>query len=321
MTEHFHLVTAAHGVSGAATYATTLDRMLRGAGRHSTMWLDAPGAGIRSAKTIQAFSGSFPRGGTLVLIGCYLKLGPWLAHTKPDRLIVICNTSDPAQTFGQLAALRAAGLPPPEMVYVSTRLRDGIGIPGQVCPEIVDTEYFKPRRRDADSKFTVGRLSRDDPDKHHPDDPSLYRMLTWHGAHVRIMGGTCLQGALAGEPDVTLLPTGSIAAPDFLHSIDVFFYRTASHLHEAAGRAIIEAMACGLPVVAHASGGYTDWIRHDENGFLFRRQEEAWQYLERLRLDRSLRARLGRNARQTAEETSALSSSPARAYLNWLASG
>jgi glycosyltransferase involved in cell wall biosynthesis len=214
--------------------------------------------------------------------------------------------------------LRTAGLPPPEMVYVSARLRDGMGLPGKISPEIVDTELFKPGSRDAERMFTVGRLSRDDPDKHHPDDPSLYRMLTWHGAHVRIMGGTCLQGALAGEPGVVLLPTGSMAAPDFLRSIDVFFYRTAPHLHEAAGRAVIEAMACGLPVVAHVSGGYTDWIRHGENGFVFERQEDAWQYLERLRQDRHLRERLGSNARQTAEATSALSSPPAQTYLSWL---
>ena len=61
------------------------------------------------------------------------------------------------------------------------------------------------------------------------------------------------------------------------------------------------------------------WIRHGENGFIFERQEDAWQYLERLREDRHLREHLGRNARQTAEATSALSSPPAQAYLSWLA--
>ena len=54
--------------------------------------------------------------------------------------------------------------------------------------------------------FTVGRVSRDALDKHHPEDPALYRMLASRGLRVRIMGGTCLASALVGVEGVELLP-------------------------------------------------------------------------------------------------------------------
>jgi glycosyltransferase involved in cell wall biosynthesis len=146
-------------------------------------------------------------------------------------------------------------------------------------------------------------------------------MLAWNGASIRIMGGNCLQPKLAGEADIALLPVGSVESSVFLQDLDVFFYRTSPQLHEAAGRVVMEALACGLPVVAHTSGGYTDWIKHGENGFLFERQEEAWQHLIHLKQDVGLRERLGHNARQTAEDLFAISSQPTQTYLRWLASG
>jgi hypothetical protein len=41
------------------------------------------------------------------------------------------------------------------------------------------------------------------------------------------------------------------------------------------GRVVTEAMACGLPVVCHESGGYAEIIEHGRNGFLFDTQQEA----------------------------------------------
>jgi phosphatidylinositol alpha 1,6-mannosyltransferase len=49
-------------------------------------------------------------------------------------------------------------------------------------------------------------------------------------------------------------------------SVDAFC--TASP-DETFGRTVVEAMASGVPVVAPASGGFTDYLRHDENALLF----------------------------------------------------
>lgn len=315
----FHIVTAAQQLSGAETYVRTLVELLASAGHSTTVWRDGGTSGQAPAgQTINSFSRQFPRGDTLILVGSYLRLEPWITHTKPQRLIFICNTSDPSQAYRTLALLAHPQLPTPEVAYVSSRLRDGIGHPGIVCPEVINTEAYTPTVRKANAVFTIGRLSRDHPDKHHPEDSALYRLLAWQGAKVRIMGGSCLMNELRHCGNCELLPVDAEPGPNFLRSLDVFFYRTSPKLHEAAGRVVMEALASGLPVIAHVSGGYTDWIQHGENGFLFARQEEALGHLLSLRSDSHLRSQLGQAARETAMNLASFRSPPVKAFLSWL---
>jgi glycosyltransferase involved in cell wall biosynthesis len=260
-----------------------------------------------------------PRGGTLVIVGTYVQLGAWLAYSRPARVILICNYPAPALLLSIHAQLRQATGTEPEVVYVSSRLRDGNGIAGTLCPPLVDLSKFVPPPEPASAShgpLRIGRLSRDTPEKHHLEDPSLYRILAWEGFHVRVMGGTCLAPALAGNANVELLQAGAQPAQEFLQALDVFLYRTSPDWPEASGRVIIEAMACGLPVIAHSSGGYTDWIRHEENGLLFTTQEEALLALRRLKADRELRHRMGQEARLTAERHAGRAA--VQNYASWL---
>lgn len=94
---------------------------------------------------------------------------------------------------------------------------------------------------------------------------SLYRQLAQRGIQVTVMGGTVLL--------------------DPRH----------------AARVIDEAMASGLPVVAHRDGGDADVIDHGINGVLFDDAAEALEWIERLRLDAALAAEMGRQARLTME--------------------
>jgi glycosyltransferase involved in cell wall biosynthesis len=101
---------------------------------------------------------------------------------------------------------------------------------------------------------------------------------------------------------VTLLPAYAQEAHLFLQGLDCFFYRTSEKYLEPSARVVTEAMACGLPVVCHKSGGYAEWIDDGRNGFLFETQEEALELLLGLKEDPALRERVGKAARRTAEE-------------------
>ncbi len=61
-------------------------------------------------------------------------------------------------------------------------------------------------------------------------------------------------------------------------SADAFVYASET---ETMGNVILEAMACGLPVIAANAGGVTSLVHHGSNGFLFtpRNATEASQYV------------------------------------------
>jgi glycosyltransferase involved in cell wall biosynthesis len=73
--------------------------------------------------------------------------------------------------------------------------------------------------------------------------------------------------------------------------------------YEGLSTAVLEAMACALPVVATAVSGHLDVIRDGENGLLVppRDPERMAAALERVLDDPALRTHLGGRARQTVE--------------------
>jgi glycosyltransferase involved in cell wall biosynthesis len=251
----------------------------------------------------------FPKTGTFVFVGVFFPVGPWIRYTDPRRVILIYNTWHPGELRRKLRQLSNGGRRKVEVVYASELTKRSAGdYPGFVEPSLIDVDRFVPAPSKESSGststgFTLGRLSRANPKKHHPDDAALYRRLVEEGCQVRIMGPSpALEAELGGIESVALLPMGAQEAHLFLQGLDCFFYRTSEEYLEPWGRVAIEAMACGLPVVCHESGGYAEIIEHGRNGFLFDTQKEALQILLGLKEDRALRERVGKAARRTAEE-------------------
>ncbi len=238
-----------------------------------------------------------------MFVGIYFGAGVWIAHTRPSRKIVVVNTVQPDVAARMLVALGHAGPAPVEFVYASEATKSGYTMPGIVEPSLIDLAEFAPTTRDPNARFTVGRLSRDHETKHHENDPEFYRRLTAAGFAVKVMGGSVLDKAMAGNvPEgLSLLPAGAEPAASFLNGLDCFFYRTQSDWFEAYGRVVFEAMAAELPVVAGRNGGYAAYIEHGVNGFLFDTDDEAFAILQRLKNDPALRARVGKAGRQTVE--------------------
>lgn len=317
MSTPIHIVTRFSGIGGCETHAATLAGMLAPA-NPVTIWADQPSSGAAKfgAIPISPFGGRMPYGGNLIFLGTHFDPGQWLDYAKPKRLIVICVLSYPAQIFAALTLLQRPTLPEVELVFVSSRLQDTLGLPGRVGPEPMDLERFHPQPRPAGMPFTIGRHSRDVPEKHHPDDPSLYRMLAWSGVRTRLLGGSCLNDVLNDMPEIETLAAGSIPAESFLGSLDCFFYRTGPSWAEPSGRVVMEALASGLPVIAHDSGGYTDWIEQGKNGYIFSRQEDAFELLTALKNQPEQRKQMAQEARASAERLAG--GERLATYLRWL---
>lgn len=275
------------------------------AGRRDTfLWSDAPPHpwyAERGARHIRPFAQQFPKGGMLVFSGVHVRPGVWLPHANPERLAVRYNLPNHGRLFDMIETLREATGLDPELLFVSRALQTSVGLPGAIEPSLIQLSPFlqMPIERPTGRPFTIGRVSRDVPEKHHPEDPALYRMLVAMGMRVRIMGGTCLRDQLGDVAGVELLPAGAEPVPAFLGSLDAMFYRTGS-FYEAYGRVVFEAMASGLPVVASVSGGYAEWIGDGEVAVLIRHQEQALQVLNQLAQQPALRSLMGHRSRARA---------------------
>jgi glycosyltransferase involved in cell wall biosynthesis len=304
-----HLINPLWNAAGGSEARTLeLYRELQSRAR-VTLWSefepDARLAARYPIRRIRARRLRFPLTGTFVFVGVYRHAGRWVHLAVPRRAVVVYNTPDPDLFHRQVRRLSRFGTRAVEVVYASGWLQRSAGIPGVVHPSPIDLDRFRPAepRDQADGRtFVAGRLSRDIPEKHHPDDPALYRCLAAAGVRVRVMGGRSLAPATGQVEGIELLPECSQDPVAFLQSLDCLVYRTADHLTEAFGRVVIEAMACGLPVVCHQHGGYTEVIESGRNGFLFDTDAEALALIRRLRDDPGLRASVGRAARETVQK-------------------
>ncbi len=301
--------------TGAERELLDVQRLLAGR-RGVQLWSDtAPHRGYagRGVLAVQPFAHQFPKDGVLLIAGVHVRLGAWLKYTRFERIIVLYNLANHSRLFAMIEMVREATGLDPELVFASHMLQLSVSLPGQVVRSLMNLEPFVDvaRARSAQARlgaggnaprqFVVGRASRDALDKHHPDDPALYRMLASRGIQVRVMGGTCLAPALDGIAGIELLPAGAQPVPAFYASLDVFLYRTGVST-EAYGRVVLEAMVSGLPVVAHRRGGYAEVIETGKNGFLIDTQEQAYDAVLRLQAAPDLCAATGLAAMEQALE-------------------
>lgn len=103
-----------------------------------------------------------------------------------------------------------------------------------------------------DGKPVAGRHSRDDKDKW-PDDVQDLGEAHCAGSEIdfRILGGARVATQRLGRSpsNWTIHPFDTISAKEFLHGLDFYVYFTQEHMYEAFGRAPMEAMATGMPVI------------------------------------------------------------------------
>lgn len=175
-----------------------------------------------------------------------------------------------------------------------------------VIPNHVDVERFKPSSGAKEPKLLVyvGRL---EPEK------NLQSLLdAVHGLDVElhVIGGGGLRDRLMGQAQEKRLPVrflGNVPnyeLPMYLNKASAFVL--PSHI-EHHPKALLEAMACGLPVIGTEVYGIRELIEHRQTGYSCRPSTEALRKaIVEVMADPDLRLRLGRNAREFAVEHFAL---------------
>ena len=179
-----------------------------------------------------------------------------------------------------------------------------------VIPFGVDTEVFKPtrpkERREECQILYAGSLY---PLKgvHDLIRAIAYARKRGSKAHLTIVGEgqqkealTALARALGIEEHVKFegfAPYSNM--PQYYERSDIFCFPT---LGEPFGKAVIEAMACGKPVIATNAGGPAEIIQDKVDGILVppSNPEAIAQQIIRLIEDKNERRRLGERARETA---------------------
>lgn len=184
----------------------------------------------------------------------------------------------------------------------------------QVIPNYVDTALFRPMSevtRTSGRVIVVGRLD---------DQKNLFALVE----------------AVAQIPDTSLVIVGdgprrgALEAAAAQHRVDVTFLGTRPHHelpallnqasvfilpshYEGNPKALIEAMACGMPVIGTRAPGIQEILVHRENGYLCGPSAgEIAAALRDVLSDADLRTRMGAGALSYTLRTSTITSAVAR---------
>lgn len=89
----------------------------------------------------------------------------------------------------------------------------------------------------------------------------------------------------------------------YYQAADVFVFPS---FNEGMSNNMLEAMACGLPVIMTPTGGAEELVHEGENGYIIRMadSEDIAEKVERLIVNRDLALRMGQSSRKAAEKMS-----------------
>ncbi|MBZ0300370.1 MAG: glycosyltransferase family 4 protein [Anaerolineae bacterium] len=179
-----------------------------------------------------------------------------------------------------------------------------------VIPNYVDTEIFAPPEETISKEYDAIFIGRLKPQK---NIPALLEAVSEMDIHLGIIGAGSRTEEAEFEQIIAPLhgkvtwvgkniPNTELVS--YLHRARL--YILPSH-YEGHPKTLIEAMACGLPVIGADVSGIRDVIQHGENGWLCTTEPDSIRAaLHTLLADEALREHLGQGARRYALDHYAL---------------
>lgn len=176
-----------------------------------------------------------------------------------------------------------------------------------VIPNYVDTHLFRPAPDDRRASKRICFIGRLDEQK---NPFALFAAIKDLDVQLVVVGNGALDRHLRREAETHRLPVqflGNVPhgqLPEVLKSAALFVL--PSH-YEGHPKTLLEAMACGVPVIGADVPGIRELICHRETGYLCRPTSgEIRAAIQDVMADADLRARMARNAREYVVEQFAL---------------
>lgn len=223
--------------------------------------------------------------------------------------------SDPAYLLSNTLSIERADSVTAVSSFMAREAYERLGVNNeiQVIPNFVDAEFFKPAPCDnidelEGKDFIVTHVSNFRPVKRIQDLVYAMKIVTKEVPEARLVlvgdgpdrhNTEQLIHRLDLKENVTLTGFRSDVA-NLLQCSDAMVLCSET---ESAPLTLLEAMSCGLPVVATSVGGIPEIVQDGVNGFLVetKHPEEIASKLLKLNSDKELRRRLGDAARKTIE--------------------
>jgi glycosyltransferase involved in cell wall biosynthesis len=196
--------------------------------------------------------------------------------------------------------------------FANRAIARAFGRPGPVHSPVVDADLYSPGARSSDvlrrfglpeGRFLVGTIGKMAPGRGHEEAleavarlPGIAAVHVGHGDWMpRLQRRAATLGAAARNFWVGYQEE---ALPDLYRCWDAFLFTASGS--EQGQRAILEAMASGLPVVALSVPGVEDLLTDGQEGFVVDRAEDLSDRLARLAASTDLRREMGKRARERA---------------------
>lgn len=224
----------------------------------------------------------------------------WL-HARPRLQLARLTeraTLDITLQFYRVARILFA--PNPELVDM---LNARLNRPAYLMQRGIDTTLFSPERRSrTDGEFTIGFVGRLSPEKNVRLLAELEQAL--HAAGVLdcrflIVGDGSEREWLMKNMKRVVMPgiLRGAALWEAYANMDVFVFPSVT---DTFGNVVLESMASGVPPIVTASGGPRYLVQPGVNGYVTDSMREIVRSVLHLRLSKSQRARMARDARTTA---------------------
>lgn len=169
-------------------------------------------------------------------------------------------------------------------IFITEYARSQWGYDGEIVENSIDYDTFKPTCGEAEKKYILTVAN---------DFVKRDYCLNYKGWKKIVEG---LPTRLVGDTPELSKPAASTAELVEEYNKCSLYLNTSTE--SQLPTVLLEAMACGKPVVSTATCSIPSFVKHGENGFLSNDENELRKYVELLLGNKELREKMGNKARE-----------------------